>query len=80
MGVMASPVIGPAGNVEFLVRARAHAGGAAVVGTPASAERGRSGGPAATGDGGGGFDAARVDPMIERALAESPRTGAEGGS
>jgi hypothetical protein len=37
MGVMASPVIGPAGNVEFLVHARAH-------GEQPDADRGRRAG------------------------------------
>ena len=39
MGAMASPVVGPAGNVEFLVHARAHAEGPA-----ADAENRRAGG------------------------------------
>ncbi|HUO47971.1 MAG TPA: hypothetical protein VMU09_03970, partial [Acidimicrobiales bacterium] len=58
IGAMASPVVGPAGNVEFLLHARAHGDRPAVE---------SAGGPAATG----------VDDMIERALAETPRPGAE---
>jgi 23S rRNA (cytidine1920-2'-O)/16S rRNA (cytidine1409-2'-O)-methyltransferase len=54
MGAMASPVVGPAGNVEFLVHATAHS--APEAGVPARVR-------------------ARVDDMLDRALAESPDRG-----
>jgi 23S rRNA (cytidine1920-2'-O)/16S rRNA (cytidine1409-2'-O)-methyltransferase len=52
MGAMASPVLGPAGNAEFLLHVRAH-------GAPAGAPSPRSGAP--------GADAA-IDAAVHRAL------------
>jgi 23S rRNA (cytidine1920-2'-O)/16S rRNA (cytidine1409-2'-O)-methyltransferase len=64
MGVMVSPLTGPAGNVEFLVHARAGAAGPAAAGSAAD-------GPSAAGDEPPGL-AALIATTVEEAASRRP--------